>query len=124
MEGIVQSGPWAYKGDEKSAALNMKYVFKWKWGGNPISGQVVRNPCKTSNSNQKPHSIQTVNPKRVAPPLIFHNWNYRRGYFGHANIKKMSEESEPPTLFTGPSGKRPRRDTNVQQTEEIGRAHV
>nr|UGV42966.1 MAG: ORF1 [Torque teno virus] len=118
MEEIVQSGPWAYKGDEKSAALNMKYVFKWKWGGNPISGQVVRNPCKTSASSREPRSIQAVDPKRVAPPLVFHSWDYRRGYFGHASIKRMSEESEPPTLFTGPSGKRPRRDTNVQQAEE------
>ena len=28
IKEIVQNRPWAYKGDEKSAALNMKYVFK------------------------------------------------------------------------------------------------
>nr|UGV42952.1 MAG: ORF1 [Torque teno virus] len=118
MEAIVQSGPWAYKGDEKSAVLAMKYVFNWKWGGNPISGQVVRNPCKTSSSSREPRSIQAVDPKRVAPPLVFHSWDYRRGLFGHASIKRMSEESATPTLFTGPAGKRPRRDTSVQQAEE------
>ena len=30
----------------------------------------------------------------------------------------MSEKSKPPTLFTKPSNKHPRRDTNVQQTKK------
>ncbi len=119
IEVIVESGPFAYKGDEKSAVLAMKYTSRWKWGGNPVSHQVVRNPCKKgTQASRVPRGLQATDPKRVAPPLVFHSWDYRRGYFGHASIKRMSEESEPPTLFTGPSGKRPRRDTNVQQAEE------
>ena len=61
LESIVQSGPFGHKGDIKSAVLAMKYRFHWKWGGNPISKQVVRNPCSNSTSSaahRGPRSVQ------------------------------------------------------------------
>ena len=33
LEELVQSGPFAYKGDQKSCVLALKYIFRWKWGG-------------------------------------------------------------------------------------------
>nr|UGV42895.1 MAG: ORF1 [Torque teno virus] len=128
MEDIVQSGPFAYKGDVKSAVLGMKYTFKWKWGGNPISKQVVRNPCRNSyaHSGREPRSLQAVDPKHVSPPLVFHSWDIRRGMFGKESIKRMSAESDAFSIPTGPS-KRPRKDTEVlqegQQEEGSGSVH-
>nr|UGV43293.1 MAG: ORF1 [Torque teno virus] len=113
LEELIQSGPFAYKGDEKSCVLAIKYIFRWKWGGNPVSHQIVRNPCKGgSGSRREPRSIQAVDPKYVTPRLSFHSWDFRRGLFGAASIKRMSEESAAPVYPTGPPRKRPRKDTD------------
>nr|UGV42918.1 MAG: ORF1 [Torque teno virus] len=120
MEAIVESGPFAYKGDIKSAVLSMKYRFHWKWGGNPISKQVVRNPCSNSTSSaghRGPRSVQAVDPKYVTPEVTWHAWDIRRGLFGKAGIKRMQQESDALYIPPGPL-KRPRRDTNAQDPEE------
>jgi len=120
MEAIVESGPFAYKGDIKSAVLSMKYRFHWKWGGNPISKQVVRNPCSnssTSAAHRGPRSVQVVDPKYVTPEVTWHAWDIKRGLFGKAGIKRMQQESDALYIPTGPL-KRPRRDTNAQDPEE------
>ncbi|AXQ65718.1 MAG: hypothetical protein [Anelloviridae sp.] len=120
METIVQSGPFGYKGDIKSAVLSMKYKFHWKWGGNPISKQVVRNPCSTSSTSaghRGPRSVQVVDPKHVTPEVTWHSWDIKRGIFGKAGIKRMQQESDALYIPTGPL-KRPRRDTNAQDPEE------
>lgn len=120
LETIVQSGPFGYKGDIKSAVLSMKYRFHWKWGGNPISKQVVRNPCSDSSSSaahRGPRSVQAVDPKYVTPQVTWHSWDIRRGLFGKAGIKRMQQESDALYLPPGPL-KRPRRDTNIQDPEE------
>lgn len=120
LEALVQSGPFGYKGDIKSAVLSMKYRFHWKWGGNPISKQVVRNPCSNSSSSaahRGPRSVQAVDPKYVTPEVTWHSWDIRRGLFGKAGIKRMQQESDALYIPPGPL-KRPRRDTNAQDPEE------
>lgn len=120
LEALVQSGPFGYKGDIKSAVLSMKYRFHWKWGGNPISKQVVRNPCSNSTSSaghRGPRSVQAVDPKYVTPEVTWHSWDIRRGLFGKAGIKRMQQESDALYIPPGPL-KRPRRDTNAQDPEE------
>lgn len=120
LEAIVQSGPFGYKGDIKSAVLSMKYRFHWKWGGNPISKQVVRNPCSNSSSSaahRGPRSVQAVDPKYNTPEVTWHAWDIRRGLFGKAGIKRMQQESDALYIPSGPL-KRPRRDTNAQDPEE------
>uniref|UniRef100_A0AAU7SSB3 Capsid protein n=1 Tax=Alphatorquevirus homin3 TaxID=3048428 RepID=A0AAU7SSB3_9VIRU len=120
MEAIVQSGPFAYHGDIKSAVLSIKYRFHWKWGGNPISKQVVRNPCSSSSSSaahRGPRSVQAVDPKYVTPEVTWHSWDIRRGIFGKQGIKRMQAESDALYIPSGPL-KRPRRDTNAQDPEE------
>ena len=120
MEAIVQSGPFAYRGDIKSAVLAIKYKFHWKWGGNPISKQVVRNPCSSSSTSaghRKPRSVQVIDPKYVTPEVTWHSWDIRRGMFGKAGIKRMQQESDALYIPAGPI-KRPRRDTNAQDPEE------
>uniref|UniRef100_A0AAU7SS90 Capsid protein n=1 Tax=Alphatorquevirus homin3 TaxID=3048428 RepID=A0AAU7SS90_9VIRU len=120
LESIVQSGPFGYRGDIKSAVLAMKYRFHWKWGGNPISKQVVRNPCSNSSSSaahRGPRSVQAVDPKYVTPEVTWHSWDIRRGLFGKAGIKRMQQESDALYIPPGPL-KRPRRDTNAQDPEE------
>ena len=119
MEEIVQSGPFAYRGDEKTCVLALKYNFRWKWGGNPVSHQIVRNPCKGgSGSRREPRSIQAADPKYITPRLSFHSWDFRRGLFGSASIKRMSEESEAPVYPTGPPRKRPKRDTDPYDSQQ------
>uniref|UniRef100_A0AAU8H4T6 Capsid protein n=1 Tax=Alphatorquevirus homin3 TaxID=3048428 RepID=A0AAU8H4T6_9VIRU len=120
LESIVQSGPFGYRGDIKSAVLAMKYRFHWKWGGNPISKQVVRNPCSNSSSSaahRGPRSVQAVDPKYNTPEVTWHSWDIRRGLFGKAGIKRMQQESDALYIPPGPL-KRPRRDTNAQDPQE------
>nr|UGV42914.1 MAG: ORF1 [Torque teno virus] len=117
LEEMVQSGPFAYRGDEKNCVLAIKYIFRWKWGGNPVSHQIVRNPCKGgSGSRREPRSIQAADPKYITPRLSFHSWDFRRGLFGSASIKRMSEESTAPVYPTGPPRKRPRKDTDPYES--------
>lgn len=119
MEELVQSGPFAYKGDEKLCVLAIKYIFRWKWGGNPVSHQIVRNPCKGgSGARREPRSIQAVDPKHVTPTLSFHSWDFRRGLFGKASIERMSRESETNIYPTGPPRKRPKRDTDPYDSQQ------
>lgn len=119
MEELVQSGPFAYKGDEKMCVLAIKYNFRWKWGGNPVSHQIVRNPCKGgSGARREPRSIQAVDPKYVTPTLSFHSWDFRRGLFGKASIERMSRESETNIYSTGPPRKRPKRDTDPYDSQQ------
>ena len=119
MEELVQSGPFAYRGDEKMCVLAIKYNFRWKWGGNPVSHQIVRNPCKGgSGARREPRSIQAVDPKYVTPTLSFHSWDFRRGLFGKASIERMSRESETNVYPTGPPTKRPKRDTDAYDSQQ------
>nr|UGV45513.1 MAG: ORF1 [Torque teno virus] len=119
MEELVQSGPFAYRGDEKMCVLAIKYNFRWKWGGNPVSHQIVRNPCKGgSGTRREPRSIQAVDPKYVTPTLSFHSWDFRRGLFGKASIERMSRESETNVYSTGPPRKRPKRDTDPYDSQQ------
>lgn len=119
MEELVQSGPFAYRGDEKLCVLAIKYNFRWKWGGNPVSHQIVRNPCKGGSSTRRePRSIQAVDPKYVTPTLSFHSWDFRRGLFGKASIERMSRESETNVYSTGPPRKRPKRDTDPYDSQQ------
>lgn len=119
MEELVQSGPFSYRGDEKLCVLAIKYNFRWKWGGNPVSHQIVRNPCKGgSGGRREPRSIQAVDPKYVTPTLSFHSWDFRRGLFGKASIERMSRESETNVYPTGPPTKRPKRDTDPYDSQQ------
>ena len=115
LEAIAQAGPFAYHSDQMKVSLGMKYAFKWVWGGNPVSQQVVRNPCKDtggSSGNRIPRSVQIVDPKYNTPELTIHAWDFRRGLFGPKAIKRMQTEPFPTELLS-PGRKRYRRDTEA-----------
>lgn len=112
LEDIFMSGPFTYKGDEKSATLSAKYAFKWLWGGNRIFQQVVKDPCSHQQDqavgpSRKPRTVQVFDPRYQAPEWAFHAWDLRRGLFGRSAIKRVSAKPTPDELLsTGP--KRPR----------------
>lgn len=75
LEAIAQAGPFAYHSDIKKVSLNIKYRFKWVWNNNPVSQQIIKNPCKTtqgSSGNRVPRSIQVVDPRYNTPKLTIH----------------------------------------------------
>lgn len=121
LECIAQSGPFAYHGDEKKTVLTLKYKFRWKWGGNPVFQQVLRDPCTggavAPHTSRHPRSIQVYDPKYQAPEYLFHKWDFRRGLFSTKGIKRVSEQPVHDEFFTG-SGKRPKKDTNTSPQEE------
>lgn len=115
LEAIAQAGPFAYHSDQMKVSLGIKYAFKWVWGGNPVSQQVVRNPCKDtggSSGNRVPRSVQIVDPKYNTPELAIHAWDFRRGLFGPKAIKRMQTEPYPTELLS-PGRKRYKRDTEA-----------
>lgn len=119
-ECICQTGPFAYKSDERKTVLTIKYKFRWKWGGNPVFQQVVRDPCKNPerpSPRRQPRELQIADPKYQTPEIIWHAWDFRRGLFSQQGIKRMSEQ---PTYdeFSAGRSKRPRKDTGVQQSQE------
>lgn len=121
LECIAQSGPFAYHGDERKTVLTLKYKFRWKWGGNPVFQQVLRDPCTggavAPHTSRHPRSIQVYDPKYQAPEYLFHKWDFRRGLFSTKGIKRVSEQPVHDEFFTG-SGKRPKKDTNPSPQEE------
>lgn len=114
FEDIARSGPFAPKQNKPSVQLIAKYKFDFNWGGNPISTQVVRDPCTQSTfeipgGGVLPRRIQVINPKVLGPSYSFKTFDIRRGFFSSQSIKRVSEQHETSDfLFSGP--KRPRID--------------
>ena len=114
FEDIARSGPFAPKQNKPSTQLVAKYKFDFNWGGNPISTQVVRDPCTQSTfeipgGGILPRRIQVINPKVLGPSYSFKSFDVRRGLFSTQSIKRVSEQHETSEfLFSGP--KRPRID--------------
>ena len=114
FEDIARSGPFAPKQNKPSVQLVAKYKFDFNWGGNPISTQVVRDPCTQSTfeipgGGVLPRRIQVINPKVLGPSYSFKSFDIRRGFFSSQSIKRVSEQHETSDfLFSGP--KRPRID--------------
>nr|UGV45399.1 MAG: ORF1 [Torque teno virus] len=121
LECLAQSGPFAYHGDERKTVLTAKYKFRWKWGGNPVFQQVLRDPCTggaaAPHTSRHPRSIQVYDPKYQAPEYLFHKWDFRRGLFSTKGIKRVSEQPTNDEFLTGRS-KRPKKDTNPAPQEE------
>lgn len=119
LECISQTGPFAYHSDERKVALTIKYNFRWKWGGNPVFQQILRDPCSGSSGSgprRVPRSIQVDDPKYQTPEYIWHAWDFRRGLFSQKGIKRVSEQPTDVDLPTG-RGKRPKRDTDGPQEQ-------
>lgn len=122
LDDLFQSGPFAYRGDAKSATLVSKYSFKWLWGGNRIFQQVVRDPCSHQQNqpvgpSREPRAVQVFDPKYQAPEWTFHAWDIRRGLFGRHAIKRVSAKPTTDELIsTGP--KRPRLEVPAFEEEQ------
>lgn len=128
LECISQTGPFAYHSDERKAVLTIKYNFRWKWGGNPVFQQILRDPCSGSTGSgprRQPRSIQVDDPKYQTPEYIWHAWDFRRGLFSQKGIKRVSEQPTDVDLPTG-RGKRPKRDTDgpQEQGQEEGSSSI
>ncbi len=128
LECISQTGPFAYHSDERKAVLTIKYNFRWKWGGNPVFQQILRDPCSGSSGSgprRVPRSIQVDDPKYQTPEYIWHAWDFRRGLFSQKGIKRVSEQPTDVDLPTG-RGKRPKRDTDgpQEQGQEEGSSSI
>ncbi|BAB19308.1 hypothetical protein TTV4_gp2 [Torque teno virus 4] len=112
LEAIGMSGPFTYRSDEKKAVLTSRYKFKFTWGGNPVSHQVVRNPCKGTggaSASRKPRSVQVTDPKYNTPEITTHTWDIRRGWFGKRFIDRVQQQQASPELLADPP-KRPRKE--------------
>nr|UZG89697.1 ORF1 [nabpantry virus 5] len=112
LHDITMTGPFSYKDDLVSTTLTVKYSFKFLWGGNAISTQTVKNPCRHDPQDaafpgRKPRSVQVVDPRTVGPQWVFHTWDWRRGLFGKAAIKRMSQKPTDDDEHTAPY-KKPR----------------
>nr|UGV43419.1 MAG: ORF1 [Torque teno virus] len=128
LECISQTGPFAYHSDERKVVLTIKYNFRWKWGGNPVFQQILRDPCSGSSGSgprRVPRSIQVDDPKYQTPEYIWHAWDFRRGLFSQKGIKRVSEQPTDVDLPTG-RGKRPKRDTDgpQEQGQEEGSSSI
>uniref|UniRef100_A0AAU7SSS5 Capsid protein n=1 Tax=Alphatorquevirus homin9 TaxID=3048433 RepID=A0AAU7SSS5_9VIRU len=122
LEDIARSGPFALKQQMPSATLTAKYKFKFLFGGNPTSEQVVRDPCtqptfELPGASTQPPRIQVTDPKLLGPHYSFHSWDLRRGYYSTKSLKRMSEHEEP-SEFIFPGPKKPRVDLGPIQEQE------
>lgn len=105
LEDLARSGPFALKQQIPSATLTAKYKFKFLFGGNPATEQVVRDPCtqptfELPGASTQPPRIQVTDPKLLGPHYSFKSWDLRRGYYSSKSIKRMSEYEEPSELFS------------------------
>nr|UGV44751.1 MAG: ORF1 [Torque teno virus] len=122
LEDISESGPFAYREKTNSANINVKYKFRFHFGGNPVSEQIVADPCKQPTfempgTSTIPPRVQVTDPKLLGPHYTFHSWDKRRDYYSRRTIKRMSEQQETSEfLFSGP--KKPRVDLDAVQPVE------
>nr|UYW66174.1 ORF1 [Torque teno virus 8] len=107
MNDMVQCGPFAYGGEEKSVVVTAKYKFNFLFGGNPIQQQTIKDPCVQSTfpfpePGGKPATVQIENPKFLHEGYFFRAWDLRRGFFGERAVKRMSEKPITTDFLTGP----------------------
>nr|UGV45067.1 MAG: ORF1 [Torque teno virus] len=122
MEDIVRCGPFAYKGENKSAVLMCKYKFNFLFGGNPIPQQTLKDPSKQPTfplpvPGGGPPRLQIANPKHLNEGFYFKAWDLRRGLFGQKAIKRMQEQPFYAEFFAGPP-KRPRWEVPAMAAED------
>uniref|UniRef100_A0AAU7SSC6 Capsid protein n=1 Tax=Alphatorquevirus homin21 TaxID=3048423 RepID=A0AAU7SSC6_9VIRU len=112
MADITKTGPFSYKDDLVMTDFNMKYKFDFMWGGDMISEQIIKNPCRESGMeptypDRQRRDIQVVDPHTMGPQFSFHTWDYRRGLFSKDSIKRMCQQQITDTDFVNPF-KKPR----------------
>lgn len=96
MRDICETGPFSYKDDYQNSCLVMRYQFNFTWGGNLVSQQDIRNPCKetsdTPGSSRQPRAVQVVDPTSMGPRWVFHSWDWRRGFLSDKAIRRLREK--------------------------------
>uniref|UniRef100_A0AAU8H783 Capsid protein n=1 Tax=Alphatorquevirus homin13 TaxID=3048415 RepID=A0AAU8H783_9VIRU len=105
LHDIVTCGPWQYRDDEKNSQLVAKYYFRFKWGGNVMHSQVIRNPCpehQVSGPRRQPREVQVVDPQLITPPWVLHTFDQRRGLFTETAIRRLLKQPLPGEYDTKP----------------------
>nr|UGV43916.1 MAG: ORF1 [Torque teno virus] len=95
MTDIAMSGPFSYPDELKNTTINAKYKFRFKWGGNMIYQQTIKNPCtdgQDPHSYRHPRDVQVADPITVGPRYAFHQWDWRRGWLGDKALKRMLQK--------------------------------
>ncbi len=95
MTDIAMSGPFSYPDELKNTTINAKYKFRFKWGGNMIYQQTIKNPCtdgQDPHSYRHPRDVQVTDPITVGPRYAFHQWDWRRGWLGDKALKRMLQK--------------------------------
>lgn len=126
MHDITMTGPFSYRDHLVSTQLTAKYTFDFMWGGNMISTQIIKNPCKDSGlepayPGRQRRDLQIVDPYSMGPQFSFHNWDYRHGLFGQDAIDRVSKQPKDASDYPNPY-KRPRyfppTDQDLQEQEK------
>lgn len=112
MHDFVLCGPFSYKDDLANTTITARYKFRFKWGGNIIPEQIIKNPCHREQSlasypDRQRRDLQVVDPSTMGPIYTFHTWDWRRGLFGADAIERVSQKPGDAVRFTNPF-KRPR----------------
>nr|UGV43138.1 MAG: ORF1 [Torque teno virus] len=96
LTDIAMSGPFSYKDELKSTVLTCKYQFNFRFGGNLLYQQTLRNPCKPdgqdTTTHRGPRDVQVVDPQTMGPRWVFHSWDWRRGFLSENALKRLHEK--------------------------------
>nr|UGV44873.1 MAG: ORF1 [Torque teno virus] len=132
MNDIVQCGPFAYQGDQRSCVLMCKYKFNFLFGGNPIPQQTLKDPASqptfpVPGAGPLLSRLQITNPRLQEEGYLLRKWDIRRGFFGHKAIKRMYQQQKFAESVTGP----PKRskfevpaDTLAEGSSSLERKHL
>lgn len=112
MHDFVLTGPFSYKDDLANTTITARYKFRFKWGGNIIPEQIIKNPCSREQSlasypDRQRRDLQVVDPSTMGPIYTFHTWDWRRGLFGSDALCRVSQKQTDVLRITNPF-KRPR----------------
>nr|UGV43842.1 MAG: ORF1 [Torque teno virus] len=131
LRDIATSGPFSYPDDLKNTSIQAKYRFNFRWGGNMLYQQTIKNPCtdgQPTDSYRQPRDVQVSDPLTVGPRYAFHQWDWRRGWLGDNALKRMLQKpldfeyypmpSKRPRLFPSTEGEDPQRQERSSSSEE------
>lgn len=110
LTDLAMSGPFSYKDDWKNTSIQCKYKFNFRWGGNMLYQQTIKNPCTDghpTDSHRQPRDVQVSDPITVGPRYVFHQWDWRRGWLSERALKTMLEKPLDADYYPIPA-KRPR----------------
>uniref|UniRef100_A0AAU7B8U3 Capsid protein n=1 Tax=Samektorquevirus hominid16 TaxID=3160822 RepID=A0AAU7B8U3_9VIRU len=97
LNDITMGSPYAANPPGKGFDFAVKYVSRFKWGGNIVQYKHIVDPSKQGTypiPSDNFNTVQIKDPKGQAIKTQYHPWDYRRGMLTSKAIKRALKDTD------------------------------